>query len=310
MSRRGARVTLWSLQEQQSFKNRQAFWIQVRKGRKKKLTSVCHILSTICLDRKNNSLLPPQLIPHQRTLPQTRHCTSAIWDLFHPCCNALFRAVCTHCSMCRRQEQGVGNLGTHSCDEASSVQASKSNIWLCFFRCDISYCHCGSGKAGELGQEGKSPRGWGRGGEMREAGRAEERLCLCLFFQPSGPPFVHLYYVWTGARSAWHSDRWRTVWRLSLLSGTGDFTCYSQTTGILAWFYVLYLSAGPHDRDVMACFWPGPSREYNDWHLLFICLFIFIIVVCLRQCSPDRPETQVSWDFRLILALLGLGTSM
>lgn len=147
--------------------------------KKKNLKSACHILSTICLDRKNNSLLPLQLIPHQRALPQTRHCTSAIWDLFHPCCNALFRAVCTHCSMCRRQEQGVGNLGTHSCDEASSVPSSKSNIWLCFFRCDISYCHCGAGRAGNLGMEGRAQKGWRWGGEegrRDEEGRGKEAL--------------------------------------------------------------------------------------------------------------------------------------
>lgn len=88
---------------------------------KKNSKNACHILSTICLDRKNNSLLPPQLIPHQWTLPQTRHSTSAIWDPFHQCCNELLYAVCTHCKMYRSQEQGVGNLGTHSCDEASSV---------------------------------------------------------------------------------------------------------------------------------------------------------------------------------------------
>ena len=43
----------------------------------------------MCLDRKNNSILPPQLIPHQWTLPQTRHSTSAIWASSRPCCKEL-----------------------------------------------------------------------------------------------------------------------------------------------------------------------------------------------------------------------------
>ena len=67
-------------------------------------------------------------------------------------------AVCAHCKVYGSQEQEAGNLGTHSCDEASSAEPSKSNIWLHCFRCAVSYCHCGAGReAGRLGVGG--PRG-------------------------------------------------------------------------------------------------------------------------------------------------------
>ena len=58
-------------------------------------------------------------------------------------------AVCTRCRARGSQEQEAGNLGTHSCDEASSAEPSKSNIWLCCFRCAVSYCHCGAGRGAE-----------------------------------------------------------------------------------------------------------------------------------------------------------------
>lgn len=98
-------------------------------------------------------------------LPQTRHCTSAIWDPFHPCCNEL----------------SVQFVLTAQCTEAKSkelviwaptvvmrhLQCNRPNqIFGCAsFRCDISYCHCGTGRGAEPAWGRGTRGGWGQGGK-------------------------------------------------------------------------------------------------------------------------------------------------
>ena len=102
-------------------------------------------------------------------LPQTRHCTSAIWDPFHQCCNEL----------------SVQFVLTAKCTEAKSkelviwaptvvmrhLQCNRPNqIFGCAsFRCDISYCHCGTGRGAEPAWGRGTRGGWGRGGKSPPA---------------------------------------------------------------------------------------------------------------------------------------------
>lgn len=75
------------------------------------------------------------------------------------------------------------------------MQASKSNIWLRFFRCDISYCHCGSGKAGGTWAGREEPKGGGGGvGKTRESGGGQRRGSASV--RSSSPP-PHLLFVAT-----------------------------------------------------------------------------------------------------------------
>lgn len=82
----------------------------------------------------------------------------------------------------------------------------------------------------------EEPKGGGGGvGKTRESGGGQRRGSASV--RSSSPP-PHLLFVATmlgQGPGLCDTDRWRTVWRVSLLSGTRDVTGYSQRTGILVW---------------------------------------------------------------------------